>query len=165
MSIERGFRPPDAETWHPQNVKQEDRSGEKEPERVEWPPIEKPDPEVVKRRRKSLIVKTMVALIHIGHIGYLDDVAEALHGLHKISPDEAELVDEVKVEIQQLLPRLRRHTLLRLNESQPTDPEENADIAAARLVLRSAGFGEGETKDADVSQILDYRHLLLELKE
>lgn len=165
MSIERGFRPPDAEVWKPK-VK-DDGQDPDEDRLFQWPPIEieKPDPEVVKRRRKALLAETMVALIHIGHAGYLDDAAEALRGLREISPDEAALIDEVKREILELLPRLTRRTLSLLDASQPTDPEAGADIPAARSILRSVGFAADETNDVDVKQILGYRHLLLELKE
>jgi len=129
-----------------------------------WPPIEKPNPVVIRRRRKRLLVNAMKAHIDIGHAVGLTDAAEQVRSTVGLNPDEAALVDEAKIEVQQLLPRISRQTLVRLDASQPEE-EGTYSLRAARSILKTAGFSDADLTEENVKQILDYRRLLLTLKQ
>lgn len=130
----------------------------------ERPGPQEPGEEALKTRRKTLLANTILALLHLDRAASLVEAVEALHGMEGADPDELALVDEVKVEIQQLLACLPLHALVRLHESQPANVAL-ANLRVARRVLSSVGFPEGRLTDADIRQILGYRHLLLELLE
>lgn len=160
MSIERGY----GFEEQLRRLHEQEKYRREHVPKFKWPPIEKPNPEVIKRRRKRLLVNAMNAHIDIGHATGLMDSAEQVRHTHGLHPDEAALIDDVIVEVQQLLPRLTRAALARLVAAQPEDPDRY-NLRAAKKILTAAGFADSDLTDENVKQIVDYRHLLLTLKE
>jgi|ERR1035437_2674254 hypothetical protein len=102
------------------------------------------------------VIDTLIA-------GNFADLRGAKDLLLRLDLQDLTVADEVMAELNSLLPRLNEITLIHLGLSQPVVVGEY-DLTKARKILIKSGFKDGELDDEQVKKILDFRHILMELK-
>lgn len=119
----------------------------------------KMDPQSLDRVRGGAVNK-ILEIFQSGHFG---DLRGARELMDRLDITQLTFSDEFLQEIDELLPRLTETTLGALGRSQPATVGEY-NLEGARRLLQPK-FPEKELSDEEVKEILDYRHVLLALKE
>lgn len=84
--------------------------------------------------------------------------------LLKIGLKDLTFTDEVVTDLNKLLSRLDVGALTSLGLSQPV-VSGDYDLKKAKAILKANGFSNVELTDDTIKKILDYRHILIELKQ
>lgn len=117
------------------------------------------DPELLEEIRNAVCEKVFDMLI-LGNFGDLKGAEELLE---KLGIQRMSLFDEDLFILQDSFKRISEHDLMVLCTSQ-TSPHGEYNLVKARKILNGAGYSEKELTDNRIKKILDWRHVLIQVK-
>ena len=119
------------------------------------------DPELLENIKGAVSDKIFEIMIS-GHFGDLKGAKELME---KLEIEKISLPEEDLVELSEDLEKLSYDNLVRLGISQLSEMGKYDIEKAKKILSENAGYSEGELSDSKVEKILNFRHLLLALKE
>ncbi|MFA6097159.1 MAG: hypothetical protein WC788_06030 [Candidatus Paceibacterota bacterium] len=121
--------------------------------------LEKLDPELLEMIRDALCKKIYEIMI----IGNFRDLSGAQELLEKLGIQKISISEEDLSVLEDSHRRISEHDLLVLCTSQMSSHGEY-DLVKARRILKWADYSDEELTDERVKKILDWRHVLMQMK-
>ena len=123
--------------------------------------LEEMSPELLENIRGAVSNKIFEIMI----LGHFNDLRGARELMEKLGIEEIFIPEDDSVELDEDIKKLSERALIEVGLSQPAVMGEYDLETAREILINDSDYSENELSDDKIKKILNFRHLLLALKE